>query len=203
MIRDGVANAAHHFRQDSLTIFDSNSFYQPLDEDYSRTLVNKLLSIVIELHSSYGYDNFLLFARSEKLCESGGFQSRIIFEQELHSVLHSNIIKDNDDNNTTTDPKTMRNNLSIDAIRVYKKKFLEARALSELMKLIICHTQDIRYEGMTHKDIEQDKILESIHRSFEEILGEGSSRLLFATLKLIYKIDKEGVFPIQICSSIN
>lgn len=46
---------------------------------------------------------------------------------------------------------------------------------------------------MSNKALEEYKIIESIQRGFEEILGEGSLRLLFATLKITYKIDEEKI----------
>jgi hypothetical protein len=71
-----------------------------------------------------------------------------------------------------------------------KKICLEPRQQNELMKLVRCHTQVVHYQEMSRRALEEHKIIESIRRGFEEILGEGSSRLLFATLKLIYKIDE-------------
>jgi hypothetical protein len=142
------------------------------------------------LHNSYGYDNFLLYCRTEKLSEQYDFGHNIIFEQQLNSDFHSNVPKDRNHN---TDKKTQNNNLSIEAICVYKKRFLEAQTLNELMKLLTYHTRVVHYQEMSRKALDGYKIIESIRRGFEEILGEGSSRLLFATLKLIYKIDENRI----------
>ncbi len=46
---------------------------------------------------------------------------------------------------------------------------------------------------MNHKALDRYKIIEDSSKSFDEVLGEGSSRLFFATLKLIYKIDEERI----------
>jgi hypothetical protein len=187
MIRNGIADAAHYTRHSALTIIDHNFFYQPMDKHSSQTLANRLSSTVTMLHNSYGYDNFLLFCKAEKLSKQSDFASNMMFEQQLDSDLRSDILKNNEPN---TDKMTQNNNLSIEAICIYKKKFLEARTLNELMKLIRYHTQGVHHQEMSRRALGEYKIIESIRRGFEEILGEGSSRLLFATLKLIYKIDE-------------
>jgi hypothetical protein len=148
----------------------------------------------VKLRNSYGYNDFLLFCRVEKLSELGSFASIAIFEQQLNSAFSSKILKDSDKDNNTAEIIKNNNNLSIEAICVYKKKFLEARTLDELIKLVTYHTQALSYQKRNNKVIlEKHKIIESIRKGFEEILGEGSSRLLLATLKLIYKIDEDRI----------
>lgn len=168
MIRNGVANAAHYVGHSALTIIDSDLFYQPMDKYYSQTLANKLSSTVIELHNSHGYDKFLLFCGAEKFSKEGDFASNKIFEQQINSDFHSNIIKDRNHN---TNEMTMKNNLSIEAICVYKKNILQARTLNELIKLVSYHTEALHYQEIrSHRALEEYRIVESIRRGFEEIL---------------------------------
>jgi hypothetical protein len=180
MIHNGIANAAYYNLHRSLTIIDSDSFYQLTDGDYSYSLANKLLSIV----------TFLLFCRSQELKERINFQSQLIFEQQLDSTLHSNNLMGESSNTTTMNEN---NNLSIEAICVYKKKIFEAYRLNEIMKLIVYHEKSIDYLRWSHKRLQQFNIIECIKNTLEEVLGEGSSKLFFATLKLIYKIDEKSI----------
>ncbi len=190
MTDNGIANATYYIQHSALTIFDRDLFYLPTDVHYSQTLASKLSSTVIQLHDAYGYDNFLLFCRAENLSEQGDFSLNMVFEQHLNSHFNSNISKPG---NNVTQKTAKRDNLSIEAICLYKKKLLEARALNELIKLVRYHDKALQHQKMSHKTLAVHKIIESIRRGFEEILGEGSSRLLFATLKLIYKIDEERI----------
>lgn len=127
MINKGVANVADYIKHSALTIFDRDLFYLPKDKHCSQTLVNRLSSTVIELHDSYGYDNFLLFFRAEKLSEQGDFTLNMVFEHQINSHFNLNILKSR---NNIAEKTTKQDNLSIKAICVYKKKLIEARALN-------------------------------------------------------------------------
>lgn len=184
MIRNGIANAEDHVRHSALTIIDHDFFYQPMDIHRSQILANELSSTVMGLHDSYGYDNFLLFCRAEELSKQSDFASNMMFEQQLDSNFRSNIIKDRNHN---TGKMTQNNNLSVDAICVYKKKFLETRTLNELMKLVIYHTQVVHHQEMSRSALEKYKIIGSIRRGFEEIIRRRLFKIAFCYIKASIK----------------
>jgi hypothetical protein len=129
MIGNGIANATYHIQHSALTIFDRDLFYLPTDVHYSQTLASKLSSTVIQLHDTYGYDNFLLCKRAENLSEQDNFTLNMVFEQHLNTHFNSNIPKPG---NNVTEKTAKQDNLSIEAICLYKKSYSKLEHLMNL-----------------------------------------------------------------------
>jgi hypothetical protein len=181
------------------------------DISFSRAkkMVDTIYSLIKRLRKSHGYNDFLVFCESEKLTERGADHIHLEFEQELDRIMRSEIKEKS--KKTPTSATKMR--WSIEVICVYKRKILGDKPLSDLLKLLSCHSRYYIYnhrghhrdeEHPTKQEQEQEQqwsyqelgtlqIIQDIGKGIDEVLGRDTSTLIFSTLRLVYKIKEVDI----------
>jgi hypothetical protein len=81
---------------------------------------------------------------------------------------------------------------SIQVICCYLPESLKKFEFATLMSLVSTHQCSIANK-VDHREISDVVILEAMHAGVEKVLGAGSAKLVFQTMKMVYRLDEKAI----------
>jgi len=86
---------------------------------------------------------------------------------------------------------TGKANLQI--ICCYDEKAFSTFYLRDIISIVNIHQFVLKRKG-NHEELLRDEILSIVSNGIDKVLGRGASHLVFKTMRLVYKIDKDSTF---------
>lgn len=169
-------NTDKHFRNGSLRILSTSSFYSPEKTKLSSESLRDICQTAVQtMMNDSGVSNVLIV---------GSCRAFIDTSRHDELVLYENAVKEH-----------IISALPADFICCYAEPRLHQISPIKLASILYHHTNILsRRNKELNKNNNIPDVDEMIRSTFDEVLGNNCSDLIFKTMKLVYKLDQSRLF---------
>jgi hypothetical protein len=163
-----VENVQNNISKGLLNVINSDTIYK--DNSSGRDIVDFLLSNISEMQRKSTTKGSVIFNAPDPFFSRGKYDVFMEFEEEMTKTLPS----------------------EVSLICWYKRRWLNNFSLAYIISILAHHKYTI-HNKWKYKQWDTSTIIDVISKGIDNNLGEGSSVLLFQTLKSAYKLKRDGI----------